>query len=62
MVAAVRTNKCRGDMRNDFKACVDNIVPYCLVSKKGTPGTKKGAAEILEVNTDEEEAEIASFG
>ena len=49
-------------MRNDFEACVAHIVPYCPVAKKRTAGTKRGAAEISEVNADSEEAEIASFG
>jgi hypothetical protein len=37
-------------------------VPYCPVAKKRTAGTKRGAAEISEVNADSEEAEVASFG
>ena len=37
-------------------------MPYCPVSKKNTEGTKQSATEILEVNTDDKEAEIVSFG
>ena len=61
-MAAVRTDKAPDGMRNDFEACVAHIVPYCPVAKKRTAGTKRGAAEISEVNADSEEAEIASFG
>jgi hypothetical protein len=61
-MAAVRTNKAPGDMRNDFEACIAHIVPYCPVAKKRTAGTKRGAAEISEVNADAEEAEVSSFG
>jgi hypothetical protein len=61
-MAAVRTDKAPGGMRNDFEACVAHIVPYCPVAKKRTAGTKRGAAEISEVNADAEEAEISSFG
>jgi hypothetical protein len=63
-MAAVRTDKGPGGMRNNFEACVAHIVPYCPVAKKRTAGVKRGAAEISEVNADaeEEEAEIASFG
>ena len=61
MVGAVCTDRVPGGMRNYFEACIDHIVPYCPVSKKGTLGTKRGDTEILEVNADEEEAEITSF-
>ena len=43
-ISAVRTDKGPGGMRNDFEACVSHIVPYCLVSKKRTTGTKLVAA------------------
>jgi hypothetical protein len=61
-MAAVRTDKAPGGMRNDFEACVAHIVPYCPVAKKRTAGTKRGAAEISEVNADAEEAEVSAFG
>jgi hypothetical protein len=61
-MAAVRTDKAPGGMRNDFEACVAHLVPYCPVSKKRTAGTKRGAAEISEVHADADEAEVASFG
>jgi hypothetical protein len=61
-MAAVRTDKAPGGMRNDFEACVAHLVPYCPVAKKRTAGIKRGVAEISEVNADAEEAEIASFG
>ena len=37
-------------------------MPYFPVSKNNTAGTNQSAAEILEVNTDDKEAEISSFG
>ena len=61
-MAAVCTDKGPGGMQNYFEACVAHIVPYCLVSKKKTARTKQDAAEILEVNTDYEEFQIAPFG
>jgi hypothetical protein len=61
-MAAVRTDKGPGGMRNDFEACVAHIVPYCPVAKKRTAGAKRGVAEISEVNADSEDAEISSFG
>ena len=61
-MAAVRANKNPGVIRNDFDSCVPHIVPYCPVSTNMTAGTKRGAAEILEINADNEEAQIESFG
>jgi hypothetical protein len=61
-MAAVRTDKGPDGMRNNFETCVAHIVPYCPVAKKRTAGTKRGAAEISEVNVDSEEAEVTSFG
>ena len=61
VMAAVRTNKGLRGMINYFEDCVSHIVPYCPVSKNRTAGTKQGAIEILEVDADNEEAEIASL-
>jgi hypothetical protein len=61
-MATVRTDKASGGMRNNSKECIAHIVPYCPLAKKRTTGTKGGAAEILEVHADSEDAEVASFG
>jgi hypothetical protein len=61
VMAAVRTDKAPGGMRDDFEASVAHIVPCCLLAKKRTVRTKQGDAEILEVNADAEEAEVTSF-
>ena len=61
-MAAVRNDKVPGGMQNNFESCVVHIVPYCPVSKKSNIGTKRCAAEISEVNVDDEEAEIVYFG
>jgi hypothetical protein len=61
-MAAVRTDKNPGGMRNNFEACVAHLVPYCPVAKKSIAGTKRGAAEISEVNADSVKADVSSFG
>jgi hypothetical protein len=61
-MANIRTSKGPGGMRSDFEQTVAHILPYCPVAKKRIAGSKRGAGEISEVNAENNEGNISSFG
>jgi hypothetical protein len=61
-MASICSSKGPGGMRSSFEQTVAHILPYCPVAKKRIAGSKRGAGEISEVNAEQQEGNISSFG
>ena len=60
-IASVKTSTAPDGLRNNFEACVAHLLPYDPVAKKrAEQGRKRGAAQISNVDVDEEGGEIST--